>query len=1038
MKRSITLCLVLLAAYFQSFGQWEQKKHHTQSGNGNRYEIKLPEVSVPASNEAAAYLFNPSLDNLRPVNYSLKGSPLKITAKDAKGKPVFVKGVLPNSSSRGLSANIDDYLTTLAPSMSIKEPKEEFRTSATFTDQEGYNHIRMGQYYKGVKIWGSEIILHEKNNVVEMMNGRYAATPVNMDITPAITSDNALVTAKHDVAQINEINNLSSKELMLIGGKQFDSELVIYKKNLDDDQSSLAWHIVIVPNLRARWEYFVDAKSGEIIEKHSLLCGLKGFDLDRAISYHDHTGCDGDMVHTSEKLLDGPATATALDLKNINRNINTYNVGSSYYLIDAGKSMFNAGKSTMPDNPVGTIITLDGKNNSPENSNFDAFFITSNNNQWSSKTAVSAHYNAGETFNFYKNTFGRNSINDQGGNIISIINVNEKNGASMDNAFWNGNAMFYGNGDVAFTPLAKSLDVASHEMTHGVIQNTADLVYQNESGAINESMADVFGILAGNPTGWKLGTEVVKTSYFPSGALRDMSNPHNGGSSLSDPGWQPRHVSEKYAGTQDNGGVHINSGIPNWAFYKFATAIGRDKAQKVYYKTLTSYLNKSSQFIDLRRAVIQAATDFYGASSAEVNAAKTAFDEVGITDGGGGGTTQPGDLKVNPGQDYIVAADDANGQLYLCTTAGTVLGQISVVGASSKPSIMDDGSVLVYTGTDKRLYQININTASPSSSQNFVLNNEQVWKNVIIAKNKLRIAAIADDDEPYIYVSDQKGGAKTFELFNPTSSGGSTNNVKYADAMEFDHSGEFIIYDAYNTIGTGFDYWDIGLLKVWNNSTDSYGDGFIQKVFQSLPENASVGNPSFSKNSPYIFAMDYLDDQSNIIYGVNLYDGNIGEIYDNTVLGYPDYSKLDNQMLFNAEDNSGRAIVAIINLAANKIEAASNPNPLIMFTDAKLGVWFSTGTRQLVNTNDVQEAKPVSIYPNPVSSTTHIKANFDAYGKAEVQIFDALGKSVYFSTRQVSEGEQNLELNLSGLNTGTYYLRMIAGKNIYRSVIVKQ
>jgi bacillolysin len=147
-----------------------------------------------------------------------------------------------------------------------------------------------------------------------------------------------------------------------------------------------------------------------------------------------------------------------------------------------------------------------------------------------------------------------------------LINVADEDGSSMGNAFWNGQAMFYGNGDGAFQPLARGLDVAGHEMTHGVVQSTANLDYEGESGALNESFADVFGSMIDRDD-WKIGEDVVKTSAFPSGALRSLEDPHNGASTNNfNAGWQPRHYDERYKGTEDNGGVHINSGIPTGHF----------------------------------------------------------------------------------------------------------------------------------------------------------------------------------------------------------------------------------------------------------------------------------------------------------------------------------------------------------------------------------------------------------------------------------------------------------------------------------------
>jgi len=137
------------------------------------------------------------------------------------------------------------------------------------------------------------------------------------------------------------------------------------------------------------------------------------------------------------------------------------------------------------------------------------------------------------------------------------------------------------------SPLAGALDVAGHKMTHGVIENTARLEYRNQSGAMNESFADIFGALIDRDD-WTLGEDVVKSNSFPSGALRSLENPNQGGQ--RDPGYQPmsmgQYVYLRDTPSEDNGGVHINSGIPNHAFYLFATAAGmnKDKAEKVYYQ----------------------------------------------------------------------------------------------------------------------------------------------------------------------------------------------------------------------------------------------------------------------------------------------------------------------------------------------------------------------------------------------------------------------------------------------------------------------
>jgi len=160
-------------------------------------------------------------------------------------------------------------------------------------------------------------------------------------------------------------------------------------------------------------------------------------------------------------------------------------------------------------------------------------------------------------------------------------------------------------------------------------------------------------------------------------------------------------MTEFYTGSQDNGGVHINSGIANRAYYLFATEIGKDKAEQIYYRTLDTYLTASSQFIDLRLAVIQSATDLHGASSPEVTAAKTAFDTVGITDGEG--TDTDNDIPTATGSDFILSLDirdtDPN-TLYISDTNGQNFVPLTTTRVLRKPSVADDGSFTIYVTED--------------------------------------------------------------------------------------------------------------------------------------------------------------------------------------------------------------------------------------------------------------------------------------------------------------------------------------------------
>ncbi len=255
-----------------------------------------------------------------------------------------------------------------------------------------------------------------------------------------------------------------------------------------------------------------------------------------------------------------------------------------------------------------------------------------------------AHDNAGITYDFYKNTFNRDSYNGNGATMHSTAHHDY----NLNNAYWTGSQMVYGDGDGSqFSYLSGSLDVVAHELTHAVTGSESNLTYQGESGALNESLSDVLGVSATiyyqggiNSGTWLLGEDVY-TPGTPGDALRYMDDPARGN--------QPDYYPDRYTGSQDNGGVHINSGISNLAFYLLCQggthprgktnvsvpAIGVSQAQAIFYRANTTYLTASSNFQAMRNATAQAAADLYGSSSED--AVHKAWDAVGVPGGGGGG-----------------------------------------------------------------------------------------------------------------------------------------------------------------------------------------------------------------------------------------------------------------------------------------------------------------------------------------------------------------------------------------------------------------
>ncbi len=847
-----------------------------------------------------------------------------VTDKHTKtNQSVFIKAasdILINSNAQtrtDIKAACTAYLNQFANNLKIQDTDEEFHIRETFPDAQGEMHIRMRQQYKGIKVMGGEITLHTRQHKLALLNGQYKVTPVSVNTTPSVAGRQAFHTALQHIKTVTTYRELNAAEKSLLQNDNPQSELIIYYPEKNKEQPRLTWHLTIRPNFMERWEYYVDAHSGEILE------------------YFNHTCA-----------IDGPKIGNAPDLKGTMQQVHTYESNGTFFLIDASRPMFNAAQSNVPEKSVGAIITLDARNAS--GNKIEAFHNVSDDNTWTNPTAVSAHTSAGIAYEYYRQVFNRNSINGQNGSIISIINVADDDGKGLDNAFWNGQFMAYGNGNVSFNPLAASLDVAGHEMTHGVIENTANLEYKNESGAINESFADIFGVLIEREIDdWQLGEDVVKPEVFQSGAMRDMSDPHNGGSSLNDRGFQPGHLSEKYLGDQDNGGVHINSGIVNHAFYRFATAngVGLEKAEQVYFRALSLYLTSTSQFSDLRVAVLQAAEDLHGADGVEVTAAKAAFDAVGIIDG----NPPPPDQEepAVEGDEFVLAINDQTGSLDLYNTDGAFLKKLTNTTPRRKPSVTDDGSFAIFVSEDNRVIGVSL-SGTPTET---VLSEDPIWANVAISRdgNKLAATTISEDSSIYIFNLNTEEIAR-FMLYNPTYSEGIINkNVIYSDAFEWDYSSEYLLYDAFNRIPSenslDIEYWDVGIIKVWENEQNTFASGEIRKLFNSLPEDVSIGNPSFSKNSPEIVAFDYADfnNEEYQVIGYNIEQNDIAVVFNNLRIGFPGYSRLDDKIIFDAEDNSGNPVVAVIDMAEDKINAEGDG--LILVSNAHAGVWFTQGVR---------------------------------------------------------------------------------------------
>ena len=551
-------------------------------------------------------------------------------------------GIVPNAATFAAQPASASTLLFKAEGLSKQEVVKAFlqsqvagiQTKATSSEQfkiiseqadstTGTYHVRTIEQYKGIPIYGSgqAVALDAKNNVYASFGKVTQKLARSIIPTEAsISKDDAIAIAKEGVeSQIGAVKNYDG----------IDSELTIYNYG---GRSHLTYLIKASTSIPAPgyFHYFVDATNGEVIDSFN-------------------------AIHEADAPAVTPVMARGLDVTGTMQNFIAVKDAAS------GKNYLHgaaiAGGTTANPNIV-SVNTFDARRMGETSFillsaifGFTGFEVETKTNFFADPAAVSAHTNSIKVNNYYQNIHKRNSLDDKGTGLISTVHI----GSKWNNAAWNGKQMLYGDGDgVTFSSLAGGMDVAGHEMTHGVISNTANLTYQDESGAINESLADIFGALsemhsngATSPAEWDMGEDIYTPNKAGDGGLRSLSDPK---SKLLSPAYEmrdnryPDHYQDRYQGTLDKGGVHISSSINNKAAYLISeggehygvkvTGITRSKTEKIFYRALTKYLVPSSGFKEMRQAAIQAARDLYpdknGVPSLETKTVIDAYDSIGV------------------------------------------------------------------------------------------------------------------------------------------------------------------------------------------------------------------------------------------------------------------------------------------------------------------------------------------------------------------------------------------------------------------------
>lgn len=518
-------------------------------------------------------------------------------------------------SSQVFAANADHVARALGHlntngKAAHKSTHDSFKAKDTLVDEKGGSHVRFDRSHKGLKVIGGDLVVHSDNKGQLKKLSQTLNQELDINTTAGIDGLSALMNAQS--AFIGRLHGHSGSSLVVYarGAKA----KLAYEVRLDGEKDD---------GTPSEMSFIVDANSGQIVDAWD----------------HIHTGKQGGKPGGGGT---GGGTGTT-----VSGTGHAFFGGSVALTLDSGSGIY-----TLRDPSRGSMYTTDMGNSTRGNgttftNNSNVFGDGSLGNR--ATTGVDAQYGTAMTWDYFKNTHGRNGIANDGRGAFNRVHY----GRNYVNAFWSDGCfcMTYGDGDgTSYYPL-DSLDVAGHEMTHGVTSRTANLIYSGESGGLNEATSDIFGTLvefyannANDPADYMIGEELYINNASGTKAMRYMFKP-----SLDN------RSPDCYSSTLGSLDVHYSSGIANHFFYLLAegatvpsgfsnltpstlvcngntslNAIGRDAAGKIWYKALTQYMTSNTNYAGARVATLNAAADLYGVNSAQYNAVAAAWSAVSV------------------------------------------------------------------------------------------------------------------------------------------------------------------------------------------------------------------------------------------------------------------------------------------------------------------------------------------------------------------------------------------------------------------------
>ncbi len=919
-----------------------------------------------------------------------------------------------------------------------------FIATKSNTDKNGITHIRHQQYYKGLPVTFGMAITHGSGNRVQSVNGELYDVS-NLNISPTISVGTAFTNAVNMVGATSYLWE-NPTEAKLMNYQKPNGELLIFP-NINTGNVHLAYKFdIYATSPISREEIYVDAHTGKFLYTNPIIKHAN-----RLISSKE-LKTNGEKLSSLFETLDDAtmlvAAGTAATRYSGSRPIETTLTGGSY---------------TLQDNTRGNgIFTY----NCQTTTNYQNVDFTDNDNNWTASEfdngskdngALDAHWGAEMTYDFWQTIFGRNSYDDAGATIKSYVHYD----VNYDNAFWNGTAMTYGDGS-SFDILT-SLDVCGHEIGHAICSNTANLAYQNQSGAMNEGYSDIWGAciehfgrtgaLTGTPNAdvWKIGEDLA---FNP---LRSMSDPLSRGNPDTYLGTNWTTTGDEGgctpSSTNDQCGVHNNSGVLNHWFYILTagksgtnnapspdtynvTGIGMVKSSEIAYLAERDYLTANSTFADARAATIAVVESLYCPASTEAIAVTDAWYAVNVGEAYVNVAkdvaliTIPKNTNVNCGASFSKDITIVNGGTTALTTVdisynidgGTNINETW----TGNLAICEQATyTLTIAGLSRGAHILNVTTTivgdertSNNTKSSTIFVNDSGTENVINTFTTNADALIAYDEGAG--TSTWERGTAAGVTLGATAAGNSAVYGTNLSGIHGDASNYYLVSQCYD-------------LSQLDNTFVKFDMAFdIEQDFDLMyMEYSTNGGVSWS----------VLGDTAPKWYNSNTAVNNscvkcigkqwTGEAIDNST--HPDGGKNnvmhDYEYPLSAFDGTNGSAETNIIFRFNYAADAGYAEEGVIIDNFRI-----TGDINPALSTNSFEYDDLVIYPNPTSNTVTIASSLDL-SDTKISIVDLRGRIIETQVNTVSL--HKLEINLEALASGAYVLVIENGINKSVKQIIK-